>query len=136
MPEPYKKRLSATYEVQVRTGSGWQVTHALEDRDEAVLEAIALIGAHRDEAQIRVLGELHDALTNTTHPRVLWSHKPPPKPKPAVLYEEQREARVKAREGMVQRRQSTVGLAIAVLVGFVLLVIYVGTHIDLYYVRH
>lgn len=136
MPEPHKKRLSATYEVQVRVGSEWQVTHAIEDREGAILEAIALIGEYRDEASIRVLGELHDALTNTTHPRVIWSHKPPPKPKPAVLYEEQREARVKAREGMVRRRQSTIGLVGAVVIGFILLVIYVGTHIDLYNVRH
>ena len=135
MPEPHTKRLSATYEVQVRVGSEWQVTHAIEDREGAILEAIALIG-DRDEASIRVLGELHDALTNTTHPRVIWSHKPPPKPKPAILFEEQREARVKARKGVGPRRQSPFGVASVVLIGFVLLAIYVGTHMDFYNIRH
>jgi hypothetical protein len=66
MPETPKKRLSATYEVQVRIDAEWQVAHALEDRDGAILEAIALIGEHQDQVPIRVLGELPDALTNTT----------------------------------------------------------------------
>ncbi|HEV2677734.1 MAG TPA: hypothetical protein VGV37_24600 [Aliidongia sp.] len=136
MPEPYKKRLSATFEVQVRIDAEWQVTHAVEDREGAVLEAIALIGQYRDEVPIRVVGELHDALTNSIHPRVIWAHKPPPKPRPAILYEERREARIKARDGSSGRRQTTIGLAAVVLIGFALLVYYVGTHIDMYNVRH
>jgi hypothetical protein len=138
MAEPHKKRLSATYEVQVRTGAAWQIILALEDRDEAVLEAIALIGKYDDRASIRVLGELHDALTNTTHPRVIWSHRPTPKPSPAVIYEERREERVKnaQRRGLIGRRETTWGVALVVLVGFLLLVLYVGLNVDMYNLRH
>ncbi|WP_189051890.1 hypothetical protein [Aliidongia dinghuensis] len=138
MPELQKKRLSATYEVQIRVGSGWQVTHALEDREGAILEAVALIGAHNDTVPIRVLGELHDALTNTTHPRVIWSHKPTPKPSPAVLFEEGREARVKKAQekGLIGRRETMWVVRLVVLAGFLLMAFYVGTHIDMYNVRH
>ena len=138
MAELPKRRLSATYEIQVRLASGWQVVRAVEDRDGAILEAISLIGEHQDKVPIRVLGELHDALTNTTHPRVIWSHKPVKQPSPAVIYEERREGRVKRAQdrGTVGRRETSWRVGLAVLIGFLLLVLYVGSHIDMYNVRH
>jgi hypothetical protein len=138
MPEHHDKRLSATFEVQVRIGSDWQIIHACEDRDEAVLEAVALIGHYDDKAPIRVLGELHDTLTNTTHPRVIWSHKPAPKPAPAAIYEQRREVRVKnARDrGALGRREGNWGVVAVVVIGFLLLVLYVGLNVDMYNVRH
>jgi hypothetical protein len=55
-----------------------------------------------------------------------------------VLYEEGREARVKKAQarGLIGRRETTYGVVAAVVIGFLLLVLYVGTHIDLYNVRH
>jgi hypothetical protein len=136
MAELLKKRLAATYEVQVRIGGEWRVANAIEDREEAILEAVALIGEHNGLAPVRVLGELNDSLTNSVRPGVVWSHKPPPQPSPARAFELRRDARIGARKSLVGKRRALSGLGGALLLGLLALSLYVGTHIHLANIRY
>lgn len=135
MSELHKHRLAATYEVQVKVSGEWRVANAVEDREEAILEAVALTGEHDGLAPVRVLGELKDHLTNSIRPSVVWSHKPPPQPKPADAFEQKRMLRL-ARKGVVGERRALISLGGALLLGLLALSIYVGTHIDMANVRY
>jgi hypothetical protein len=136
MSELRKKRLAATYEVQVKIGGEWRVANATEDREEAILEAVALTGAHHGLAPVRVLGELNDVLTNSVRASVVWSHKPPPQLPPADAFELKREKRVNARKGLLGERPALFGLGGALLLGLLALAVYVGTHINMANVRY
>jgi hypothetical protein len=136
MAELRRKRLAATYEVQVKLGREWRVANAIEDREEAILEAVALIGEHNGLAPVRVLGELNDSLTNGVRPGVVWSHKPPPRLPPADAFELRRDARLRARKGLIGKRRALLGLGGALLLGLLALSVYVGTHINMSNVRY
>lgn len=136
MAELLRKCLAATYEVQVRIRGEWRVANAIEDREEAILEAVALIGEHNGLAPVRVLGELNDSLTNTVRPGVVWSHKPPPQLPPAYAFELRRDARIGARKDLMGKRRALFGLGGALLLGLLALSLYVGTHIHLANVRY
>jgi hypothetical protein len=136
MPELRKTRLATTYEIQVRIAGEWRVASTLEDREEAVLEAVALTGEHGGLAPVRVMGELNDPLTNTRRPSVVWSHKPPPQPRPADAFEMKRHLRLSARKGVMGERRTRFGLAGALLLGLLALGLYVGTHIHMANVRY
>ena len=136
MPELRSKRLAATYEVQVKIDGEWRISNALDDREEAILEAVALTGEHGGLAPVRVMGELNDTLTNTIRPSVVWSHKPPPQPPPAYAFELRRDRRLGVRKGLVGQRRALFGLGSALLVGLLALSIYVGTHIHMANVRY
>jgi hypothetical protein len=135
MSELRKKRLAATYEVQVKIEGEWRVANAVEDREAAILEAVALTGEHDGLAPVRVLGELNDILTNSVRPSVVWSHKPPPQPPPADAFELKRNVRL-ARKGLAGERPAWLGLGGALLLGLLALCIYVGTHIHMANVRY
>jgi len=135
MSELRKKRLAATYEVQVKIDGKWRVANATEDREEAILEAVTLTGEHHGLAPVRVLGELNDVLTNSVRASVVWSHKPPPQLPPADAFELRRDKRLVARKGLGER-PALVGLGGALLLGLLALAIYVGTHIHMANVRH
>jgi hypothetical protein len=136
MSELRKKRLAATYEVQVKIDGEWRIANAIEDREQAILEAVVLTGEHDGLAPVRVLGELNDRLTNTIRPGVIWSHKPPPQPPPADAFELKRDARLRARKDLMGKRRALFGLGGALLLGLLALSIYVGTHINMANVRY
>jgi hypothetical protein len=136
MSELRKKRLAATYEVQVKIDGTWRIANAVDDREQAILEAVALTGEHGGLAAVRVLGELNDTLTNSIRAGVVWSHKLPPQPPPADAFEQKRLRRLGARKGRVGRRRTLFGLGGALLVGLLALGIYVGSHIHMANVRY
>ncbi len=136
MSEIPKKRLAATYTVQVKIGGAWRVANAIDDREEAILEAVALTGEHGGLAPVRVLGELNDSLTNAIRPGVVWSHKPPPQPPPATAFEQKRGARLGARKGLTGERRTLLGLGGLLLLGLLALSLYVGAHIHMANVRY
>jgi hypothetical protein len=135
MSDVRKHRLAATYEVQVKLGGEWRVANALEDREDAILEAIVLTGEHHGLAPVRVLGELHDSLTNSMRARVVWKHKPPPQLPPADAFELKRDKRLVARKRLRERR-ALFGLGGVLLLGLLALSLYVGTHIHMANVRY
>ena len=135
MSELRAKRLAATYEVQVKVEGQWRVANAVEDREEAILEAVALTGEHDGLAPVRVLGEMKDHLTNSVRPSVVWSHKPPPQPKPADAFEQKRMMRL-ARKAAMGERRTLIGVGGVLLLGLLALSIYVGTHINMANVRY
>lgn len=136
MSELSKHRLAATYEVQVKIGGEWRVANAVEDREEAILEAVALTGERNGLAPVRVLGELNDSLTNSVRATVIWRHKPPPQLPPADAFELKRDLRLGARKGLTGERRTLIGLGGALLLGLLALGLYVGTHINMSNVRY
>src|SRR5262249_3999643 len=106
-----------------------------DDREGAILEAVRLTGDHGDMAAVRVLAELYDPLTASVRRSVIWSHKPPPQPTPAALFEGRRPLRIRSRK-VARERRAMIGLAGLLALGLLALAIYVGTHIDPYYVLH
>ncbi len=136
MSELPKKRLAAAYEVQVKIDGKWRVANIVADREEAVLEAVALAGEHDGARPVRVMGELNDALTRSTRPSVVWSHKPPPRLPPADAFEQKRELRLGARKSMLSARPALFGLGGVLLLGLLALSLYVGIHIHMANVRY
>jgi len=136
MAEVRRNRLTAAYEVQVRIAGEWQIAKAVEDREEAVLEAVALTGELGGLKPVRVVGELKDSLTNSLRPSVVWSHKPPPQLPPADAFELRRDLRLRARKGLIGERRTLIGLGGALLLGLLALCLYVGSHIHMANVRY
>jgi hypothetical protein len=135
MSELRKNRLAATYEVQVKLAGVWKVANAVEDREEAILEAVALTGEHDGLAAVRVLGEMKDVLTNSIRASVVWSHKPPPQLAPADAFENKRDLRLGARKA-ISERPALIGVGGILILGLLALIIYVGMHIDMNNVRY
>jgi hypothetical protein len=135
MSELRKGRPVEAYKIQIRLESDWRVVHMLHDREEAILEAVALTGEHGGRAPVRVLGVVTDDLSSNPHSKIIWQHRPPPQPPPDVVFEQHRGRRVAVRKRLSQRR-TWFGLGGAALLGLLALSLYVGTHIRMDHVRY
>jgi hypothetical protein len=135
MSEVRSRRLAATYEIQVRKGGQWQVANALDDRETAILEAVALANAHDGQMAVRVLGEINDMLAKSVRPTVIWSHKAPLQLPAATAFEQRRDIRLAARKD-TGRKRSWIGLGGLLLLALLALCFYVGTHIRMDNVRY
>lgn len=134
MSDLRSNRLAAAYEIQVKIDGSWRVANAVDDREEAILEAVALTGEHGGLAPVRVLGEMPDMLTKSMRPGIVWSHKPPPQLSAVDRFENRRGQR--RGRGVIGERRTLIGLGGFLILGLIALIVYVGLHINMNNVRY